>query len=121
MLAFRADLTRRRSRSPLISKVALMSNIDLQHAANGVTFQGQLAAPITLPDGLIPQGAAVVLVHDAYSRLGISSVTADGKVWRVASKVDPSDAVNVNANVLRAGTTLVFVVAGTDAPVVAGR
>jgi hypothetical protein len=101
--------------------VSLTSDIDLQRAANGATFQGHLAAPITLPDGLIPQGAAVVLVHDAYSRLGISAVAADGKVWRVSGKVDPSGQVDVNGNVLRAGTTLVFVVAGTDAPVIAGR
>jgi len=102
-------------------RVSLTSDIDLQHAANGATFQGQLAAPIALPDGVIPQGAAVVLVHDAYSRLGISSVAADGKVWRVSGKVDASGQADVSANVLRAGTTLVFAVAGTDAPVVTGR
>jgi hypothetical protein len=87
-------------------RVSLTSDIDLQHAANGATFQGQLAAPIALPDGVIPQGAAVVLVHDAYSRLGISSVAADGKVWRVSGKVDASGQADVSANVLRAGTTL---------------
>jgi hypothetical protein len=102
-------------------RVSLTSDIDLQHAANGATFQGQLAAPIALPDGVIPQGAAVVLVHDAYSRLGISSVAADGKVWRISGKVDASGQADVSANVLRAGTTLVFAVAGTDAPVVTGR
>jgi hypothetical protein len=102
-------------------RVSLTSNIDLQHAANGATFQGQLAAPIALPDGVIAQGAAVVLVHDAYSRLGISSVAADGKVWRVSGKIDPSSDANVNGNVLPAAMTLVFAVAGTDAPVVTGR
>src|ERR1041385_461390 len=65
--------------------------------------------------------AAVVLVHDAYSRPGISSVAADGKVWRISGKVDASGQADVSANVLRAGTTLVFAVAGTDAPVVTGR
>ena len=103
-------------------RVSLTSNIDLQHAANGATFHAQLAAPITLPVelGAIPQGAAVVLVHDVYSRLGIFSVAADGKVWRVSGRVHSGD-VNVNANILRAGTTLVFAVAGTDAPVATGR
>jgi hypothetical protein len=102
-------------------RVSLTTSVDLQHAANGATFQGQLAAPIALPDGVIPQGATVVLVHDAYSRLGISSVAADGKVWRVSGKIDPSGNANVSANVLPAAMTLVFAVAGTDAPVVTGR
>jgi hypothetical protein len=98
-------------------RVTLSGNIDLQHATNNQTFQGRLAAPVTLPDGVIPQGAAVVLEHNAWARLGVSSVTADGKIWRVSTKIDGGD----DASVLRAGTTLVFVVAGTDRAVVAGQ
>jgi len=111
----------RASRCPRGPAQSRRGTAELTTAANGATFQGQPAAPIELPDGVIPQGAPVVLAHDAYSRLGISSVAADGKVWRVSGKLDPSGDANVNANVLPAAMTLVFVVAGTDAPVVTGR
>jgi len=101
-------------------RVTLSSNVDLRNAQNNQTFQGQLAAPVTLPDGVIPQGAAVLLIHNAYANLGVSSVTADGKIWRVAARVDGGDDA-ASASMLRAGTTVVFVVAGTDRAVVATR
>jgi len=102
-------------------RVSLTSNIDVLHAPNGATFQGQLAAAVTLPDGVIPQGAAVTMSHSAFARLGMDSVTANGKIWRVSARIDPASGADVNANTLSAGTTLVFVVAGTDRAVPVGR
>jgi len=89
--------------------------------AGGSRRQESVAAGFAALDRRGAEDSGVVLVHDAYSRLGISSVAADGKVWRVSGKVDASGQADVSANVLRAGTTLVFAVAGTDAPVVTGR
>jgi hypothetical protein len=102
-------------------RVTLTSNIDLPHAPNGATFQGQLAAAVTLPDGVIPQGAAVTMSHSAFASLGVDSVTANGKIWRVSARIDPASGADVNANTLSAGTTLVFVVSGTDRAVAVGR
>jgi hypothetical protein len=101
-------------------RVSLDSNVDLAHAKNGDTFQGRLAAPVNLPDGVIPQGAAVVLVRDAYANLGVKSVAADGKIWNVSTKIDAADDAASNSN-LSARTTIVFVVAGTDRAVLAAR
>lgn len=60
-------------------RVSLTSNIDLQHAPNGATFQGQLAAAVTLPDGVIPQGAAVTLWKEMILRHPAPNMRGNGQ------------------------------------------
>lgn len=106
--------------------VSFPNGLDLLHATDGATYQGQLAQPVQLRGGgSIPQGAAVVLqfsrtpVHNApeyaNASLTVSAVTIDGQTVTVSTnafvRAFPT-ARSDRRSVLAPGAQLVFYVSG---------
>jgi hypothetical protein len=93
------------------------------------TFQASLAAPVTLPDGVIPQGAGIILIclpssnrqASASMTLHVYSVSAGGTIWQVSTdNGTPADG-STAASLSRGGTTLMFTVNSSKAPVTVRR
>jgi len=109
-------------------RVALRTDVDLLHAKDQGTFQAALAAPITLPDGVIPQGAGIILIclpstnqASASMTLHVYSVSAGGKIWQVSTDSGTPADGSTAASLLRGGTTLVFTVKSSKTPVTVSR
>jgi hypothetical protein len=110
-------------------RVTLRTDVDVLHAKAQDTFQASLAAPVTLPDGVIPQGAGIVLIclpstnrqASAAMTLHVYSVSAGGKIWQVSTDSGTPADGSTAASLFRGGTTLVFTVNSSKTPVTVRR
>jgi hypothetical protein len=110
-------------------RVTLHPDVDLSRKSANDTFQGSLAAPVTLPGDSIPQGALVVMIclpsttrpSDASMTVHAYSISAGGKIWQVSTNTGATPDGAPAPNVLRGGTTLVFTVTSSKTPVIVRR
>ena len=110
-------------------RVTLRTDVDLLRAKAQGTFQASLAAPVTLPDGVIPQGAGIILIclpstnrqASASMTLHVYSVSAGEKIWQVSTDSGTPADGSTTASLFRGGTTLMFTVNSSKAPVTVRR
>lgn len=110
-------------------RVALGPDVDMSRKRENDTFQGTLVSPITLPDGVIQQGALVVMLClPSASRTGgssltihVNSVAVGETIWQVSSNDGATSDGAPASGTLRGNTILAFTVTASKPPVTVRR